>query len=50
MRTVATVWALDGSGKRRGQVEATLTGGRLTFAIGPDHRTLWYEIETVGSQ
>src|SRR5262249_35950967 len=41
----ATVYALDSSGRRRVQVEARLADGRLTFAIGPAQRTLWYEIE-----
>jgi hypothetical protein len=41
----ATVHALDGSGRRQRQVEATLRDGRLTFRIGPASRTLWYEVE-----
>jgi hypothetical protein len=39
----AKVFALDGSGKRRAEVNAALAGGSLTVAIGPAHRTLWYE-------
>jgi hypothetical protein len=42
----ATVWALEGTGKRRQEVPATLENGTLTLAIGPEHQTLWYEIET----
>jgi hypothetical protein len=38
------VWALDGAGKRLGQVPANVEGGRLTFTVGPQYRTLWYEI------
>jgi hypothetical protein len=41
----ARVWALDGRGQRAGEVKATAAGGTTQFAIGPDHRTLWYEIE-----
>ena len=40
----AKVFALDGSGARAGEVPATLAGGRLTFEIGPQFKTLWYEI------
>jgi hypothetical protein len=40
-----SVHALDGAGKRRGKVKASLEGGRVTFRIGPGHKTLWYEIE-----
>jgi hypothetical protein len=42
----ATVHALDGTGKRRKQVDTRLADGVLTFTIGPEHKTLWYEIET----
>jgi hypothetical protein len=41
----ATVHALDPTGKRRSRVESELRGGALTFAIGAEHRTVWYEIE-----
>jgi Beta-galactosidase len=40
----ARVHALDGNGARAGEVPATLTAGKLTFAIGPQFKTLWYEI------
>ncbi|HZO88001.1 MAG TPA: carbohydrate binding domain-containing protein [Chthonomonadaceae bacterium] len=43
--TYATVYALDGTGKRIGTVDSKLSGGLLTFAIGPANKTLWYEIE-----
>ena len=42
----ATVYALDGKGKRKGEVPSTLKDGRLTFRMGPEAATLWYEIET----
>lgn len=44
----ATVHALDGAGKRVAKVESKLSGGELSFAINPDHKTLWYEVETSG--
>jgi len=40
----AKVFALDGSGARAGEVPATLADGKLTFEIGPQFKTLWYEI------
>ena len=42
----AAVHALDATGKRRGRVEARLAEGVLTFTIGPEHKTVWYDIET----
>jgi hypothetical protein len=41
----ATVYALDGTGQRLGPVDSKLSGGTLTFAIGPTYKTLWYEID-----
>ncbi|MFA6564319.1 MAG: beta-galactosidase [Verrucomicrobiia bacterium] len=38
------VFALDGSGARGGEVPATLADGHLSFEIGPQFKTLWYEI------
>ena len=38
------VWALDGEGKRMGEVPATYANGSLTFTVGPQFKTLWYEI------
>ena len=40
----AKVHALDGAGARAAGVPATLSGGRLSFDIGPRFKTLWYEI------
>lgn len=42
----ATVYALDGTGKRQGKVESRIENGLLAFSIAPEHKTLWYEIET----
>ena len=38
------VWALDGTGKRVGDVPATFANGTLTFTVGPQFKTLWYEV------
>jgi len=40
----ARVHALDGTGARAAEVPATLAAGRLSFDIGPQFKTLWYEI------
>jgi hypothetical protein len=42
----AQVYALDGTGKRQKKLDSKLTEGLLTFGIGAEHKTLWYEIET----
>ena len=44
LATSGTVYALDGTGKRRGKVESKIANGLLTFAIGPESKTIWYEI------
>lgn len=41
---VSNVYALDGKGRRQSNVPASYMGGKTHFTIGPDHRTLWYEI------
>ena len=38
------VWALDGTGKRTGNVSTVYANSNLTFTVGPQYRTLWYEI------
>jgi hypothetical protein len=40
----AQVWALDNTGKRRKRLSVQLSGGRLSFAISPSDRTIWYEL------
>lgn len=40
----ATVYALDGKGNRKSEVPSTLKDGVLTFSMGPEHATIWYEI------
>ena len=44
MDTARRVWALDVTGKRSVEVPATFAGGVLTFGVGPQYKTLWYEI------
>ena len=41
----ATVYALDGKGRRVREVPSTLKDGALSFQTGTDFATLWYEIE-----
>jgi hypothetical protein len=41
----ATVYALDDTGKRKNKVDSKLSGRRLTFDIGAEYKTLWYEVE-----
>jgi len=40
----AEVWALAPDGARRAAVPCRLADGALHFAIGPQWRTLWYEV------
>jgi hypothetical protein len=42
-RLAAKVHALDGSGRKAGKVPTTLSGGKLSFDIGPKFKRLWYE-------
>jgi hypothetical protein len=42
---MASVYALDGKGKRKKRVDSRLADGILRFKIGPEFKTLWYEIE-----
>ncbi|HEY3330174.1 MAG TPA: cellulase family glycosylhydrolase [Capsulimonadaceae bacterium] len=37
-------WALDPTGKRTKEVPVTVSGGIATLSIGPDYKTIWYEI------
>jgi hypothetical protein len=43
----ARAWALDERGQRRGEIPVGVVAprGPATIGIGPEHRTLWYEIE-----
>lgn len=41
----ATVYALDGTGKRVSEVATTKpSAGTILFQIGPEHKTIWYEV------
>jgi hypothetical protein len=42
---VKSVHALDGRGQPQGAVTVRVEGAASHFTIGPEHRTLWYEIE-----
>ncbi|MDR3709753.1 MAG: hypothetical protein P4L33_15765 [Capsulimonadaceae bacterium] len=41
---VKHVWALDPTGARGKEIPVTASGGKASFTIGPDYRTVWYEI------
>ncbi len=41
----AECWALDEAGGRRQSVPVAVQNGRATIAVGPDFRTIWYEIQ-----
>ncbi len=42
---VKRVQALDSQGHPRGEVPVQVDGSTSRFTIGPEHRTLWYEIK-----
>ena len=42
---IKRVQALDGRGQPQGAVPVRVEGDASHFTIGPEHRTLWYEIE-----
>jgi len=42
----AQVWSLGPDGGRREPVPCRVADGRLRFTIGPESRTLWYEVVT----
>ncbi|MDR3710344.1 MAG: hypothetical protein P4L33_18760 [Capsulimonadaceae bacterium] len=41
---VKHVWALDPTGARAKAVPVTVAGGAASFTIGPEYRTVWYEL------
>lgn len=41
------VYSLDGTGKHKGRVAASYSAGKLTFCVGPDCQTVWYEIDSL---
>ena len=40
-----SAWALDGRGRRQTKLSVKEAGGRAVLEPGPEHKTLWYEIE-----
>jgi hypothetical protein len=42
--TAAKIHLLDGSGARVGEIPGILQDGTLSFEIGPEFKTLWYEV------
>jgi hypothetical protein len=43
--TKVRVWALDGRGLRGEEIPVQATASQATMVIGPEFKTLWYEIE-----
>ena len=43
-RRVLTVYALDGKGDRFVPVDAAVDDGHVSFNIGPERKTIWYEL------
>ena len=41
----AKCWALDEAGRRRVEVPVSFDGGEPVVSVGPECRTVWYEIE-----
>jgi hypothetical protein len=42
---VKSVQALDSRGRPQAAVPVRVEGNTSSFTIGPEHRTLWYEIK-----
>ena len=42
--SAAKCWALDESGARKGEVPVSVCDGRAEISVGPDYRTVWYEV------
>ena len=42
----AKVYALDSAGRRAGEVPAVMNDGKISFNIGAQFKTLWYEVIT----
>lgn len=40
-----TVYALDQAGNRRGALKPSAQDGKALVRLGPEHKTLWYEVE-----
>ena len=44
IKSARHVWALDGTGRRVQPVPARFANGVLRFTVGPQFKTLWYEV------
>ena len=42
----ARAWSLDECGQRNREIPLKTEGGRCYFDLGPEWKTLWYEVET----
>jgi hypothetical protein len=45
----AKAWALDETGRRKTEIPIKIDHDRITIEIGPESKTLWYEIEVTPS-
>ncbi len=43
-------WPLDERGQRRSPMQLADSGGKATIAIGPEFKTLWYEVEILAER
>jgi hypothetical protein len=41
---ITHVWALDTTGARSKELPVSIEGGKVTFNIGPEYQTIWYEL------
>src|SRR5262249_54926265 len=44
-RKAARAWVLDERGRRKAALPVKTSGGKATLTLGPERRTLWYEVE-----
>jgi hypothetical protein len=44
-RKAARAWVLDGRGQRKAALPVQVSGGKAVLSLGPERRTLWYEVE-----
>ena len=45
--SAAKCWALDEAGVRKAEVPVESRGGKVVVTVGPEFKTVWYEIEVV---
>lgn len=46
MPAIGHVWALDPSGLRKSEVSIAGNGEKSSFTVGPEYKTVWYEISS----